>query len=280
MDDQVAALGDRGVIEVSGPEARAFLQRLITNDVEHLEPGQARYAALLTPQGKITADFLVVAGATEDQGFLLDVPEQLTADLAKRLSLYRLRAKVGVSDQSATLGVLAFAPGMDVPEGTLAYEDPRAPTLWRRGIAPRSTMTELGSDAARRACREARIRAGVPEGGLDFTYGEAFPHEANLDRLHGVDFRKGCYVGQEVVSRVQHRGTARKRVVGLAFEGEAPPVGADITVGDLSIGTMGSAVDGLGLGLIRLDKAEDARHADQPILAGMTPVRLEGPGWA
>lgn len=280
MGGDRAALDDRGVIEVAGPEARAFLHRLVTNDVETLEPGRARYAALLTPQGKITADFFVVADATDGTRFLLDAPAALAPDLAKRLALYRLRAKLTVADRGGDLGVLALAPDAAAPDGAAVYDDPRGPGLWRRGIAPRTVLASLGDEAARSAFREARIRAGVPEGGPDFAYGETFPHEANLDRLRGVDFRKGCYVGQEVVSRVEHRGTARKRVVGLAFEGEPPPVGTDITAAGLSIGTMGSAVRGVGLGLMRLDRAADARLANTPVVAGATPLRLEGPGWA
>ncbi len=280
MSGELASLGDRGVVEVAGPDARAFLQRLVTVDVEGLEPGRGRYAALLTPQGRITADFFVVADAADPVRFLLDVPEALAAELVKRLGLYRLRAKVTVADRSEALGVLALGPGAEPPAGARPFDDPRDPRLWRRAIVPRAALDGIGDDAARWAFRNARIRAGVPEGGLDFAYGEAFPHEANLDKLNGVDFRKGCYVGQEVVSRVEHRGTARKRVVGLAFEGEPPPVGTEITAGGRPIGTMGSAVDGVGLGLVRLDRADDARRDGTPALAGATPLRFEGPGWA
>ncbi len=279
MSDGLAVLSDRGVIQVSGPDARDFLQRLVTNDVETLAPGEARYAALLTPQGKITADFFVVADPSDPARFLLDVPESLAAELTKTLTMYRLRAKLEVTDRTLELGVLATAAAEPPVAGALVYDDPRAPSLWRRAIVDRSALKDLGDDAGRWAYREGRIKAGVPEGGIDFVYGETFPHEANLDRLHGVDFKKGCYVGQEVVSRVEHRGTARKRIVGVTFEGEAPPVGSDITLDGLAIGTMGSAVEGVGLGLIRIDRAEEARHGHGRILAGTVPLRLEGPGW-
>lgn len=276
MGDGLAVLGERRIVEVSGPDARAFLQRLITNDVEALGPGQARYAALLTPQGKIVADFFVVADEVDGHRFLLDVSDLLAADLVRTLSLYRLRAKVVIADRGDTLGALALPPASPGPADSLIYDDPRGQDLWRRGIAPRSTLERGGDPAASLACRDARIRAGVPEGGLDFTYGETFPHEANLDRLHGIDFRKGCYVGQEVVSRVEHRGTARKRVVGVAFEGEPPPVGTDLTVAGLPVGRMGSAVAGLGLALVRLDRVKDARQTGTPVLAGVTRLRFDG----
>lgn len=281
MNVGLAVLSDRGVIEVSGPDARAFLQRLVTNDVEHLPGGEARYAALLTPQGKILADFFILADRADPNRFLLDVPESLAGDLVKRLTLYRLRAKVEIRDRSGELGVFVLDDGTAAPIDTAqVFADPRAPGLWRRAVASRAALDHLGGDAARWAYREQRIRAGVPDGGIDFAYGETFPHEANLDRLHGVDFRKGCYVGQEVVSRVEHRGTARKRVVGVRFEGEPPPVGAEITADGVELGTMGSTVDGLGLGLIRLDRAEDVRRHHGTVLAGSVPVQLEGPGWA
>jgi folate-binding protein YgfZ len=278
MQADHAVLTDRGVIEVSGQDARDFLQRLITNDVGALAAGEARYAALLTPQGKITADFFVVAAGPT--ALYLDAPEGLVEGLAKKLAMYRLRAKVDIVDRSPNLGVLAFGTATPPVEAVAAYDDPRAPGLWRRAIVDKDKLQDLGSDAGRWAYREQRIRAGVPEGGIDFVYGETFPHEANFDWLHGVDFKKGCYIGQEVVSRVEHRGTARKRVVGVRFEGEPPEVGSDITVDGLSIGTMGSTVDGIGLGLIRLDRAEEARlERGRRVLAGGVPLRLEGPGW-
>lgn len=281
MQTDRAVLTDRTVVEVSGPEARDFLQSLITNDVETLKAGSARYAALLTPQGKIVADFFVVA--PEAQGsdvFLLDVAHTLAGDLVRKLTLYRLRAKVTIADRSGSLGVVAFAASGQPEMIVQAFADPRGEALWHRAIVAIDGPLPHGDDAGRWAYREQRIRAGVPEGGLDFAYGETFPHEANLDRLHGVDFRKGCYVGQEVVSRVEHRGTARKRIVSLAFDGEAPPVGSEILADGLAIGTMGSSIEGLGLGLIRLDRVEEARHEHGRVMAAGVPLRLAGPGWA
>lgn len=272
MDEPFAVLSDRTVVAVGGAEARSFLQRLLTNDVETLAAGMARYAALLTPQGKIVTDGLVLA-LPGDEGFLIDAPAVNAADLVKRLTLYRLRAKVTIVDRSQDLGVVAF--GGSPPDVLMTFDDPRVPGLWRRAIATRSQLAALAARSDPGAYHDQRIRAGVPDGGLDFAFGDAFPHEANLDRLHGIDFRKGCYVGQEVVSRVEHRGTARKRIVKASFEGAPPPVGTTITAGGLVIGTMGSSTAGHGLAAIRIDRASEAKD---PFEAGV-PLRLDWPAW-
>ena len=254
-----AFLDDRGVVELEGSEARALLHRLVTSDVLGLQAGEARYAALLTPQGKVAADFLVV-DATPQGGtdrFLLDVPAALAGDLTRKLTLYRLRAAVAIADRSADLGVTAHWP--DGP----GARDPRHPDLGTRSIGPRGAADA----AARLAYEDHRIALGIPDGGRDFAYGDAFPHDANLDRLGGVDFGKGCYVGQEVVSRVHHRGTARKRIVPVRFDGRAPAAGADIRVGEIVIGTMGASHAGRGLAMVRTDRAEEAAALGAPPVA-------------
>lgn len=276
MRDDLTVLDDRAAIAVTGPDARSFLQRLITNDVETLGPGQARYAALLSPQGKILTDFLVVA-LTDEAGFLLDIPTANAADLVKRLTLYRLRAKVTIEDRSAALAIVAFTGASPDQPLVLRYDDPRHPGLWTRGLLARTATAAQVSAAALAAFRTARIRAGVPEGGVDFAFGDTFPHDANLDHLRGVDFRKGCYVGQEVVSRVEHRGTARRRIVPAGFEGPPPAEGAEIMADGVAIGTMGGSIEGLGLALVRLDRA---REASGPVTADGVVLRLTAPAWA
>jgi folate-binding protein YgfZ len=140
---------------------------------------------------------------------------------------------------------------------------------------------DLGAELVDAAEYEAhRIALGVPRGGLDFIYGDAFPHETDMDQLHGVDFEKGCYVGQEVVSRMEHRGTARTRVVPVAYDGYAPDAGAGITAADKPIGTFGSSADGRALALIRLDRAADALAAGSLLTAGGATLRLVKPEWA
>ena len=256
-----AWLEQRGVVEVAGADAGSLLQRLFTNDVAGLAAGEGRYAALLTPQGKIVCDFLVALDAAGT--FWLDCPRSLAPELTKKLSLYRLRARATITDRSDLMGVAAAWP--EEPEsGGLVFRDPRHVSLGYRIIAPQADLGRLADPQGEAAYRTHRIVAGVPEGGVDFAYGETFPHEANLDRLHGLDFTKGCYVGQEVVSRVEHRGTARKRVMPVMFEGEAPPVGSEVVVGHIAIGTMGSAIPGTaegpgrGLAMVRIDRAADA----------------------
>lgn len=243
-----ALLADRGFIRVSGTEARAFLQGLVTCNMETITPDSAGFGALLSPQGKILFDFFIYA---EADGFILDCVEPLAADLLKRLTMYRLRAKITLENLTGQLHIQAVwdMPSLD------GLADPRASVLgWRllqNGPAPQS-------EAA--AYHAHRIRLGIAEGGLDYVYGDTFPHEANFDRTGGVDFHKGCYVGQEVVSRMQHKTQVRKRVVPVYFDDPALPLGADIVAGDLSIGRMGSSIAGQGLALIRLDRAEEAER--------------------
>lgn len=244
----MTAYDERGLVRVSGTDAAILLQGLATNDVLALEAGSARYAALLSPQGKILCDFLVLA---EDGGYALDCPRAEAAGLARRLNFYKLRAKASVADVSEEWGVQ-----VDVPEGSGAYRDPRHPDLgWRRIVARAAVEPEGAAYEAR------RIALGVPSGGRDFAYGDTFPHEANLDRLHGLDFKKGCYVGQEVVSRVEHRGLARKRVVRVTFDGPAPPAGAEIKAGDVALGVMATSAAGHGLAMARLDRLAEAGGA-------------------
>lgn len=274
MSEQGTAAG-RGVVEVAGLEARALLQRLVTNDIETLAPAEARYAALLTPQGKILVDFFVVSAPVPDEPerFLLDCPATLAADLAKKLTLYRLRAKVTIRDRSIDLTSVSLAeePAAVAP-GTIVFRDPRDPSLGFRAVGTRSVIVDMAASPG--VERDRRIAASVPEGGLDFVYGDAFPHEANLDRTAGVDFRKGCYVGQEVVSRMQHRATTRKRVT--RFRAEVMPMsGTEVRAGELPLGTVGSVGMGSGLALLRLDRVADAQASGTPLLADGHPISVD-----
>ena len=280
---KAAFLPDRGVVKVSGEDARNFLGGLVTTDVKLVAPGLARFAALLTPQGKIVVDFLITeAPAGHGGGFLLDVPRALAQGLADKLKLYRLRAKVAVDNLSDELGVVAAWDGDPVTRPDLAFADPRRPELGWRILVPEalaSTVAGLiGADLVDSSEYEShRIRCGVPRGGMDFSYGDAFPHETNMDRLHGVDFDKGCYVGQEVVSRMQHRGTARTRTLGIVLDGFSPEVGETILAGDKPVGTVGSTAGHHGLALIRIDRVSDALDQGVPLTAGGLGLRLADP---
>lgn len=282
---KAALLPDRGVIKVAGDDARKFLNGLVSNDMGKVKPGEARFAALLTPQGKIIVDFIVAEAATGDGGgFFLDCPLALAPALKEKLGFYRLRAKVTVDDLSEALGVMAVWDGTALSEFGLSYADPRLPALGTRTILPPELAAEAAADiGATLADADAydahRIALGVPRGGMDFSYGDAFPHEADMDQLAGVDFAKGCYVGQEVVSRVEHRGSARSRVVPVAYE-YAPASGLPVMAGEKEVGTLMSAVKGRGLALVRLDRAADALAAGTPLLCGNLPVHLVKPDWA
>jgi folate-binding protein YgfZ len=280
---KAALLSDRGVIKVSGEAARDFLNGLVTTDVSLIQPGLGRFGALLTPQGKITADFLITeAPSGHGGGFLIDCPRALAQTLADKLGFYKLRAKVAVENLSDSLGVLAVWDGDPGIKPDLTFADPRNEKLgWRilipAELAPKAASL-VGADLVDNAVYEAhRIACGAPRGGIDFMYGDAFPHETNMDRLHGVDFDKGCYVGQEVVSRMQHRGTARTRTVRLILEDAPPEAGVAIVAGDKPVGTMGSSGGGKGLGLLRIDRAADALDAGLPLTAGGIAIRLAEP---
>ncbi|WP_316175990.1 MULTISPECIES: folate-binding protein [unclassified Bradyrhizobium] len=277
-------LDDRGVVQVSGDDARKFLNGLFTTDVTKLTPGDARFGALLTPQGKIIVDFLVAQVPATDAGerFLLDCPRALAQALTDKLNLYKLRAKVAVSNRSGELGVIAVWDGAIGATPEPSFADPRHERLGARVIAPQEALAEiaarLGAEIVDSDAYEAhRIDCSVPRGGLDFMYGDAFPHETNMDRLHGVDVGKGCYVGQEVVSRMHHRGTTRTRAAKVLLDGPSPEPGTPILAGDKSVGTMGSAAAQKGMALLRIDRAAEALEAGTPLTAGGLVLRIADP---
>jgi folate-binding protein YgfZ len=269
-----ARLTDRAVLDLSGEAAEPFLQNLVTADLDLLLPGEARPSALLTPQGKILFDFLV---SRIEGGLRLDVAATAREALVKRLTLYRLRAKVAF-DASDT-AVFAVWDASD----SAAPVDRRfaSGTVHRAyGAAPE------GLEEVSPAHFEAlRLRAGVAEAESDFPGSEMFPHDVLLDQNGGVSFKKGCYIGQEVVSRMQHRGTARRRVMLVQAEGHLTP-GAVILAGGKAIGTVLSSVageggdGGEGIGLLRIDKLAAALSGDLTLSADGVPVDVAIPAWA
>ena len=282
---KAALLLDRGVLRVTGDPARAFLNGLVTTDIDTMSPDSARYAALLTPQGKIIADFIVIEAPQSDGGgFFIDCPLALAPQLAEKLNFYKLRAKVTV-EQLGALGVLAAWDGDGTTEYGLVYRDPRLPALGVRILIPPHLASEASSDL-RATLTDAsaydahRIALGVPRGGIDFSYGDTFPHDADMDKLAGVDFKKGCFVGQEVVSRVEHRGTARTRIVPVAFDDFAAQDGATIIAGEKTVGTMGSSAGNQGVATLRIDRVSDALAAGVPLIAGGIPMRLRSSAFA
>jgi folate-binding protein YgfZ len=286
---KAALLPGRGVVKVAGDGARNFLHGLVTVDLLKLGPGMGRFGALLTPQGKIIADFFIVEAPSADGGgFLLDVPGALGATLIEKLNLYKLRAKVLIENLSDVLGVFAAwngSPAAAASEFGPRFADPRLPALGIRILLPPQRAAEAAADlgatlASPDEYDAHRIALGVPQGENDFKYGDAFPHETDMDQLGGVDFGKGCYIGQEVVSRMEHRGTARTRAVPIRYDGAAPGAGAPVTAGERHIGTMGSSAAGRGVALLRLDRVAEAMAEGVALTAGGVALQPIKPPWA
>lgn len=280
VEGRIAQLPRRTVVSVGGPEAESFLNGLVTNDMTKFGVGEAAYGGLLAPQGKVLFDFLVFRDA---ERFLFDVPEIIASDFIKRLGLYKLRAKVEIADLSSTLGVAA-AWGGTQPQGEFAVlaVDPRIPSLGYRLIVQAGTAitpidhlpdSEAGYDAH-------RIALGIPEGGVDFSYGEVFPHDVDMDQLGGIAFDKGCYIGQEVVSRMEHRGTARRRIIHVTASSALPAPGAEIVADKRPVGTIASSANCLGLAIVRLDRAKEAIDLGIPLVVDDSPVKVQIPDWA
>jgi folate-binding protein YgfZ len=270
---RIARLDRRAVVAVGGPQAADFLNALVTAEVARAGAGKAVYAGLLSPQGKVLFDFvLFIAG----ERILLDVAADRAAELAARLTHYRLRAKVTIAVEPA-LQVYAGWQGAALPPAALAAApDPRLAALgWRAVVAgaPAANASAADYDAH-------RIDLGVPEGGIDFAFGDAFPHDADMDQLGGVDFSKGCFVGQEVVTRMERRGTARRRLITASSATPLPPAGTPITAAGTAIGTLSSSADGVGLALLRLDRAKAAIDRGEALTAGDATLALAIPPWA
>jgi tRNA-modifying protein YgfZ len=262
---KIARLANRGVVSVTGSDSEKLLQGLITNEIEGLGAGEARHAGLLSPQGKILFDFFVVH---HRDGYLLDVVRSKAGDLVKRLTMYKLRADVAIVDDSASFDVYAAWDdgAARLVEGRgMFFLDPRHPSLGLRLMAdvhaprPEPEASHHDYDAL-------RVRLGVPEGGKDYDFGDAYPHEADFDLLNGVSFTKGCYVGQEVVARMQNKTVVRKRAVKISADRPLTS-NVDVLVGDVPIGRVGT-VDGNGaIAMLRLDRVLDAERKNQKLTA-------------
>jgi tRNA-modifying protein YgfZ len=261
-------LSDRAVIALEGAEARPFLQGLITNDLNRLAPGNGLYAALLTPQGKILFDFLVAEG---DGAVLLDCSAAAAEALVKRLTLYRLRAKIGIAIRPQ-LAVYAGLSGRPA-ERAVTFADPRLAALGPRSIGAVAEMPDYVGGPA--PYHSERLMLGVPEG-VDFGNGEIFALDAGLEELHGVAFDKGCYVGQELTARMKHRGTAKKRILAIRADRALPPAGEKLMAGDLEIGEILSTYGLDGFALMRLDRLEQTKAS---LMAANIPLTVKIPPW-
>jgi tRNA-modifying protein YgfZ len=269
-----AHLDDRAVIAVSGPEARPFLQGLVTNDVMALKPGAGLYAALLSPQGKILFDFL---GTEGDGALLLDVAATARDALLKKLKMYRLRTAVEIETREQ-LGVYWNLVGhpddrsVSYAARAITFDDPRLAALGRRSIGAKAEMP--GNLAGARHYHAARLELGVPEAG-DFGYEKVFALDAGLDELHGVSFTKGCYIGQELTSRMKHRATTRKRILTVTAGADLPAGGA-LTRGGVEIGEILSTCGHTAFVSVRMDRLAEA-SGDMKV--GEIPVALREPAW-
>jgi len=266
MAQKIVHLHDRGLISVTGPDAPKFLQDLITADIDGLAINQAAYAGLLTPQGKILFDFFVIR---EERGYLIDCLLEQREQLIKRLMFYKLRAKLDIApDGRQVAAILAGAA-----EGAIA--DPRAVSMGARVYAAQGETDGMLSDYHRQ-----RILQGLAEGGQDYAGGQLFPHEANFDQIGALSFRKGCFVGQEVISRIEHRGTARSRILPCRAEGKLPAKGSEVNAGSMIVGTVFSGIGDRLLALLRLDRLEEAHRDNVSVMAGGSRLLPMKAPWA
>lgn len=260
-------LDDRAVIALSGPDARGFLQGLITNDMAACVSDCALYAALLTAQGKILFDFVVVP--ERETRVLIDCAAGRAADLTKRLSMYRLRAKIDIAPQPElavaaiweTDGTVAHTPG-----GAIVFTDPRLSALGGRMIARRDVLARAIGMFAHGDYTEHRLALGVPDS-ADLPPDSVFALDAGLEELNGVSFKKGCYIGQEVTARMKHRATARRRFVVVESADGLPAAGTPVESAGREIGTLASGDAHRALALVRLDRLAEAEASHTPITA-------------
>ena len=285
-------LADRGVLEIAGEDRRAFLQGLVSNDVDKVAADRVVHAALLTAQGKYLHDFFIAAIG---DAFYLDGEAARLADLKRRLTLYKLRAKVTIAEASERHVIaVAFGDGalgaLDLPrergaatavDGGLAYVDPRLVELGARLLLPRTTglapLVGWGFQPVDVAVYDRlRLTLGVPDGSRDLPVEKAILLESGFDELNGVDWQKGCYVGQELTARTKYRALIKKRLLPVEVDGPMPPPGTPVMSGDQEAGEMRSGRDHIGLALLRLE----ALGHDKPLTAGTARLTPRKPEWA
>jgi folate-binding protein YgfZ len=285
-------LEPRSVLRVGGDDARPFLQGLISNDIAKVSTTRAIHASLLTAQGRYLHDFFVVA---RDDALLLDVERVRRDDLRKRLSIYRLRSKVTI-DPVDDLVVVALWPetalarlglppdrGAAAPHaGGIVMVDPRLAALGARAVVPATRLDEAikgFEPAPPNDYDRHRLALGVPDGGRDLVVEKSLLLENGFDELNGVDWQKGCYVGQELTARTKYRGLVKKRLLPVAIDGPPPEPGATVMLGAREAGEMRSVADGIGLALLRLEMVDAAALAGEPLTVGAARLTVRRPEW-
>ena len=260
-------LPHRALIRIGGADADSFLQNLITTDIVAMAPAEARPGALLTPQGKILFDFMIWRDGTD---FIIETDREQQEALTKRLTMYKLRAAVTLAPVDAE--------GVTVSWGDEAADGVADSRFAKAGV---TLLRQAGKHGTGDIALYDGLRAanGVVTSGADYALQDAFPHDVLMDFNGGLSFKKGCYVGQEVVSRMQHRGTARRRVVTVSASSDLPAGGTEITAGGKPVGTLGTVTGTTGLAIVRIDRAGEAMAAETPLLAGDVPVTLALPVW-
>jgi len=262
MTTRIARLDSRALIRVSGPDAKPFLHNLLTQDVETLADGELRFGALLSPPGRLLFD-LFLHGETD--GVLLDVAADRREALLQRLSMYKLRAQIAVEADDRPV----FASWPEVADGFTV--DPRAPGLGGRRYGGHGDGSATEADY-----QVHRLAVGVPDPAADAPSDRTYPIEADFDLLNGIDFQKGCFVGQETTSRMKRRGSIKNRMLPIAFDGPPPPYGAEVLNGDLRAGEVLTGMDGAAMALLRLDRLEGALTVEGRAVSVRRPDWLSG----
>lgn len=265
------AINDRSIIEITGPDAAHFLERLITTDVEKLNVNELLPGALLSPQGKVLFDFLIGKLAN---GFFIDIADQLADTFAKRLKLYKLRSDVEISESIKQVTTISWENDSAPSQNDSGFIDKRFPDNEKviRRYDKNSSPTAI-SEAALKQWDLLRIQYAIPESGKDFALNDVFPHDINFDQLGAISYKKGCYVGQEIVSRMHHRGTARRRILIAEAEQNLPSSGA-IEANGKTIGELGTVIDGQALALVRIDRAKAAMDNAIALTVNDIPLTL------
>lgn len=286
---QLIPLHSRSCFHVSGKDKASFLQGLITNDIYKVKPDHTIWAAFLTPQGKFLFEFFI---SSYKQGYLFECEKEYSKDLIRRLTLYKLRSDVVIKDLTNELSVFAvlpksaktitssLKPGASCAfKSGLFYVDPRHEKIGGRVILPIEEEVSKISDELEDEYIKLRISLALPDGRNDLPSEKAILLENGFDELNGIDWEKGCFLGQELTARTKYRGLVRKRLVPFAYEGSSLEKGLDVTLEDIKVGQTRSSMPHLGLGLIKIEAIKKSKLNNIPLEAGNQKISLKIPDW-